>query len=788
MRARVLVTRSLSDLHLEGLDSALASLQDARLAARSCRSPYALTLTDAQEGTIWMSLGEWRKGLGVLRTLDLAALRNPREVISLLLNRGLAQVTLLEFEPGRIDLARALRLAQDHSLRTLEFKCRHNLGYLEYVAGDLPRAIAAMREADEMSVEVDRVRARHDFGRVMLEAGLVSQAHQLLSETAEHARDRDQRLDEGEILLDLARADILVDRLDCAATHAGEAATAFHARADLRRAERARLVQRVVRLTRDAEAVDASQEGEPGAGPDDGAGDSLTRIARILTAEAQLRRGDTSGARATLATLPNVTHDGLGAEMHERFVRAWLADLDGDTRAVGRQIRTARAHLERQRGRNPSLELRAGLSVHGRRIAELDLSRALRTGRPRSVFESVDRWRGASQLVASLHPDDDPEIAALVSELRLRRAQAVTEEDPQELRMLGRTIPVLERRLEQHAWSRAGLGNIPTARVSYPRVRDQLTQRLESMLIYVTHVGRHYCVVLGRRRAVLVQLPRCDLDALAARLRRDVRARALARGTDLEPMVSRAVASSLRALDEVLLRPVARYLDQGLVIAPTRMLTSLPWSMLPTARTRPVTVTPAIGRWSRYAPTTGMRVAALAGPSVPHAAEEIEAIASVWHNANLSTSTDATSTQLIEAIAAPGVLHVAAHGHHEEQSPMFSSLWMSDGPVFAHELARVGASHVVLSACDVGQAQIRPGDEPLGFVAALLARGVASVVAAVAPIDDLAAAEAMPMYHRELASGVGAAEALARVRQQVPAAALLSVYGSDWKASGISPG
>jgi len=109
---------------------------------------------------------------------------------------------------------------------------------------------------------------------------------------------------------------------------------------------------------------------------------------------------------------------------------------------------------------------------------------------------------------------------------------------------------------------------------------------------------------------------------------------------------------------------------------------------------------------------------------------------------------------------------------------------MSDGPVFAHEFPRpIAAEHVVLSACDVGQSRVQPGDEPLGLTAALLGLGVRAVVASVAPVRDAVAAEALAEYHRQLAGGVDAAAALAHVVAGWPAAGAFCLYGSDWRAT-----
>ena len=68
---------------------------------------------------------------------------------------------------------------------------------------------------------------------------------------------------------------------------------------------------------------------------------------------------------------------------------------------------------------------------------------------------------------------------------------------------------------------------------------------------------------------------------------------------------------------------------------------------------------------------------------------------------------------------------------------------------------------MVLSACDVGRSVVRPGEEFLGFTAALLYVGTATVISSVARVADDAAVRVMTAYHRALAAGIGPAGALA---------------------------
>ena len=123
------------------------------------------------------------------------------------------------------------------------------------------------------------------------------------------------------------------------------------------------------------------------------------------------------------------------------------------------------------------------------------------------------------------------------------------------------------------------------------------------------------------------------------------------------------------------------------------------------------------------------------------------------------------------------------------QNPLFSSLQLADGPLFAYEIAdRQLAPHVVLSACELGQATTRPGDEALGLTRVLLQLGARCVVAGVAQVADGVAGEVMANYHRRLAAGADSATALAEATASDPYVPFVC-FGSSWTAgrAGNSP-
>lgn len=101
---------------------------------------------------------------------------------------------------------------------------------------------------------------------------------------------------------------------------------------------------------------------------------------------------------------------------------------------------------------------------------------------------------------------------------------------------------------------------------------------------------------------------------------------------------------------------------------------------------------------------------------------------------------------------------------------MFSKLDLADGPLMAYDIQQLTAAphQVILSACDTGRATIRPGEEILGFTAALLYVGTTDVIASVARVADDTSLTLMTAYHHALKTGTGPAEALAIATREEP--------------------
>jgi CHAT domain-containing protein len=379
------------------------------------------------------------------------------------------------------------------------------------------------------------------------------------------------------------------------------------------------------------------------------------------------------------------------------------------------------------------------------------------------VFAAAERARAVSSRLPPVRPPDDPITAELLTELRqtVEMLRAV-EQDRVASEPVLRRRQDLERRIVARSWTLAGSGSV-TRPAALDAVRARLAGRDATMVMYVQSRERLSAVVVGRRTTLhdlgaptpvveQVHRARADLDVLAhPRLPAGIRAAVLA-----------SLQRSLDALDAALLAPLR--VDGPLVLVSTGTLGQLPWASLQSLRGRPLVVAPSATKWlastavGRAGPVA---VAALAGPDLARGEEEAAAVGDAWPGAQVAGG--ATSATLVDAMASVTVVHVAAHGVHQPQNPLFSSLRMADGPVFAHELDQKAHApeHVVLSACEVGLATIRPGDEALGLASVLLHLGTRSVIAGVARVGDEVAAQTMAAYHEQLATGADSAAALA---------------------------
>ncbi|MEP7025671.1 MAG: CHAT domain-containing protein [Actinomycetota bacterium] len=453
--------------------------------------------------------------------------------------------------------------------------------------------------------------------------------------------------------------------------------------------------------------------------------------------------------------------------------------------------------LARHRGSLSSVELRALASGHGAELGRIGLDIVIADGSPARVLGWMERSRAAALL--AVEPPAVGEISADIS--ALRAAHASTPAGPAASVANGRTMTVsseqalIEDRIRQATWRGGPAVGSAAGPVTVGALRARLAGR--TLVAYGMLGDDLVAVVIGQRRSKLVPLgpagpARAELRAFLFALRR----LAEPRGPGQLAAARASADLRIRRLTRTLIAPLEITEDAELVVVPVPALQGVPWSAL---HPGPVGLAPSATFWARSAeaaessrpassattattpgitstvdttstPSAPCRnVALIAGPGLPGALAEVESLAGIYPNATTLTPPDSTAARVTHALAGADLAHLACHGTLRADNPMFSSLLLSDGPLTVQELyARGLAPHrLILASCESGALVSYAGDEVLGFVSALLARGTAGILASTAVVPDVEAAGFMQAVHRQLARGDSLAHALHAARSSL---------------------
>jgi tetratricopeptide (TPR) repeat protein len=459
-----------------------------------------------------------------------------------------------------------------------------------------------------------------------------------------------------------------------------------------------------------------------------------------------------------------------------RVSAALAADLRRSDHEALAQCQRGLSDLARHRGGLPSVELRALASGHGAELGAIGLDLVIRDGSPARVLSWMERSRAAALLAVEPPAFDEiradlTALRAVHAELRDQSTQLAGAASPAHTRtdQVAAEQSVIENRIRQATW-RAGPGaGTSGAPVTVGALRGHLAGR--SLITYGLRGADLVAVAIeprGSRVVALGQLVpvREQLRAFLFALRRLAQPRSQA-----EHAAARASADvRIRRLAELLLQPMKVPTDVELVIVPVPGLQGVPWSAL---HGGPVCLAPSATFWARSAmaaqspPQARGSVVLVAGPDLPGAVPEVESLAGIYPSATRITPPASTADTVADALAGADLAHLACHGTLRADNPMFSSLLLSDGPLTVQELYSRGlAPHrLILAACESGAMVSYVGDEMLGFVSALLARGTAGILASTAVVPDVEAVGLMTAVHRRLARGATLAHALHEARE-----------------------
>nr|WP_245788681.1 CHAT domain-containing tetratricopeptide repeat protein [Amycolatopsis marina] len=726
----------------------------------------------------------------ILPTLDLRVPENRLLLTRNLLNRSHVHLLMNDPDAALTDLKRSLALAVEHGYRLLEAKIRHNLGDQAHLVGDVPEALhhyeqAARIFAQEGTGSLPKIQL--DQAKALLTAGLAEEAAKHLDEALPELQRNGVVQDVAEAQVARAAAAMLLGDLDMAVQLARDARRSFLRRGHQSWAE----VAMLTRLRAETLAVLDNAASRPPARLVtnlDGLSDRLatlglrdeSAVARLLAVRLLIRRGALDTAEGQLAKVPRPRRTTpVDHRMLLRLCKAELAVAVGRHRSAVAQARAGLTELGWARDRMGGLDLLCGTAVHGQELGSLAVRLLLQKARgqagARRVLAWQERTRAQVYRYEPLPAVEDPVLAKHINEMRH------VQRTVQQRRLEGEPVAALEQR---YAWLQREASRLGwyTSKWGKPRpvcTPDEVARRLGSRVLVslAANEGALFAVVVRDGGFRLVRLGSlAETEETARQLHADLDA--LAPDHLPKPLADAVAASARRRadlLDRLLIRPLLDLVgDSELVVVPIGTLYSLPWSVLPSLRARPVSVVPSATAWvaaaDRKEPGSASPIVLVGGPGVPGAIGEVRQLRSVYPRAGVVDGDQATSSAVLAALDGSRLAHLVAHGTHEPANALFSRLDLVDGPIFAHETTRLGAppEHVVLAACELAMSHIRPGEEALGFAGTLLASGSKTVVGAVARVGDQAAAETMSALHSGLAAGVSPALALAEANAVDP--------------------
>lgn len=763
----------------------------------------------AQRAAMHIELGHADQALADCRAA-LPVLRRAADLVWVqrtVLNRGVLHTLQHRYQAAARDLAEAGELGEALGRRMSVALTHENLAFVHQRLGDVPTALRHGDLAAEIYTDVGSPIGSllMDRSELLLSVHMFSEARKAAADAIAEFDRTDRRVTRPEARLVLARAAMLERDYDTAYGQVVTAAREFRAQGRHSFVALARYARLNIccddpdRPTPPFAALVEVADALDGVGWRKAALD-----ARMLAGRTWLHSPRVAGrAREQLGQVARSRGRGPAAgRVLGWHAAALLREHAGDQAGSSAASLAGLRVLAEYRALMAATDLRARVSALGQDLAQIGLRHALqrasvsaprhRAGRAFDVLEWAERGRAQHLLQRPVRIEDD-ELATLLADLRDASSRL------DEAEAVGRPTERLVARVAHHErlirdYTRRQQGEEAAQTETLP-TRSELVDLLGAAILveYVESDGRLYAVTVGDRHTTVTALGAVTEIEQAVRWLPFALSR-LARPTGLPGRAQAAanmLAHTAATLDDLLVRPLPPGVHRPtlahdgppVVIAPTGVLQSLPWSILPSFSGRPVTVTPSAALWSATMQrrATPGPVLVAAGPGLPGANLEASQVAAL-HGTRALLGPDAKVEAVMSGMRGASIAHLAAHGTVRADNPLFSSLRLHDGPLTAYDLERLDhdADTVVLAACESGRSVVLAGDELLGLGAAMLSGDTRHLVASVVPVPDAATAPLMLELHRRLLSGDTVAGALARAQANVDAsdpAALAAAAG-----------
>ena len=725
-----------------------------------------------QRGAIRFRLSELAGALGDFdeaETLGKSATPMTRALLHT--NRGLTLVMLARPAEALVSLELARDAYRTMNAPLAAAAALHNLGWAAGRHGDIPLALEYFDEAEE---EVRALRGGmgelwRDRADVLSSAGLTTDALDLAKRAVGELAKEGHKAAQAEALVRLAETALGHGDVATARSSAIEASSLFRTQQRAGWMAHAELV--ALRCT-----FAAGQAGRKELRTARSLAQQLHRAlmrdsavtAEVLAARIATRLGDTNAASGILGEL-DLDTGRLDIRVGARLAQAELyRRLDFPARSL-RQVSLGLAEVDRYRAAVGSSEVRAHLASLVTELGGLGL-RLVRKGSARRLLLWLERTRAGALRFPPARPPDDGAMSSDLAQLRAVESR-LRDGDEDAMPALRRSRSQIEERVRRRELRTKGpdRGRAVTAVSELVDALDDkrlialaaVDDELMAISVMAGRVRRHELGGFGPVRSATDEM-RLALVRLAN-----------ARSSEQSREAARQSAGEvLRRLDEAVTSRLPGS-ERATVLVPPVELQSFPWSLLSAFSGVPLSVSPSGGVWLAAA-TRGTThqggVTLAAGAGLEHSLSEVRALAAIHPTATVLSPSKATVAAVASAVSGNRLAHLACHGTVRTDNPLFSSLRFKDGGLTVYDFEEIPAPPrwLVLSACSLGQSAPRPGDEPLGIVAALLGMGGQAVIASPTLVpDSIVTRHLMVDIHRRLISGDTPAVALAAAQDKL---------------------
>ena len=729
---------------------------------------------------------------------------DPEHRSTMYMNRSVAMMQARRFSEAREDLIRSASDYERVHDTLKQAMALHNFGYAALLEGQLVLANESMTRARASlaSSPVNAAICDVDRAEVLRDAGLATEAERILARTANVFGAHRMPQSRAEAEFNLARSLLTHDPMGARGA-ASSAARTFRRLGNQSWAARSDAVRMRAELSGGAYTRSGEHFADVRKVPEESDVEAAAAVLdrRGFRSEAAALRMSRELWRARHRSLDDgrsrVVRPPASASMEVRLlahaVRAERAEARRDGGDARRHASRGLDMLSRWQQDFGSLDLQTSVAMHGDALVSVGLRSAVASGRPEVIFEWSERARHLMLQVVPLRPPPDPTLAAELAELRTLRREGDSDW------LASPRAAELQERARERQWS-ATRSAAFEGRATLAELTDALDA--DTAVISYVYSGRELiALVTTAQQSTIVPIDEwADVRHAMPGLRADLDMSASIRVGPMGRVVKQSLEERVGALSAALLNgPVDRAGVRRLVIAAPGILNGMPWSMLPGMHGRTFTLAASASRWVRQrmalrgdyhtpsstdpgvAPTVAsrpQRSGFAIGPRVARGTEETQLASAAWPSP--AVLQHPSVDDVAELATKVDVLHIAAHGRHAVDNPMFSGLELADGALFGYDIDRIEPvpSTVILSACEAGRSSVRWGEEAVGMTRIWLHAGTRCVIAAPVVVADDDACELLAAVHQGLAAGLMPSEALAAASRDTGVVAPFQAHGA----------